>query len=771
MFFNKKAVIVILFALLIFLISSLAFADVVINEIMYDPDQCNGDVCEWVELYNDGNEEVDLTDWTLCDDELLVGYINCNDNELYCVEDLVLGSGEYALITDGDSGTDVYNYFPVDENSLALHVDSGTICSYGLNNNGENIYLKNESGDEVYNVDYEPLVETPDHTLERREDNTWGESLYTNGTPGWENSIFSFSQDYSDIIITEILPNPEGDDDANKPSGEWVELYNTGAAPIDLKELCLTDQDYENELYIAENKVISENDTVIYPYEYKTIYRDGDSDFALNNNGYDEVKLYHEEELIDELSYSGSTEQMSWSWYDDDWFLTLPTPGAGNDYQEGCDWELNIGLENNIFQGEDLDFDLIVNRIDGPATTVTVRGQIENIFGEIDTEYSPWTDQDIETQNTKSYSPNLAEGTYQISFWIEDLSCVDYDESNNVVYSLIAINPEYQENESYMSIEEIYLGSDDSAEWGDQFTVKVNIYKGEDTKYSIQLYAKMDDETISKRSKLNIYDEYQDYTVTLPVQLEPNCDGKIEDGMATLYLEGLGLEVNSDFEIEDIDEEVCTDYLDYVDEMGLGDTSDGSLEIETYSIVNLPTSVTVGDVLEVTLQIMGDDEEHDYQSWAYLYNGPSCLSCYNDTVDRNYTLQEFELEENELKQTSFLLKLDSDIKEGEYNVKVKLLKDDQVTEKEVTESIYVFSLGDFEEGSSIGDLELYSESEFESSGSGYVTRESSLEPKDAVYFDGIIIYESSAKKAQKLVPYFLTFAILLLAFIIWKRVK
>ena len=739
---------------------------------MYDPDQCLDSYCEWIELYNSGEEEINLTGWMLCDDELLSGYIDHDDGETYfVVENIILGTGEYAMVTDGGSGTDVYTYFPVDENSLALHIDTSTICT-GLADE-DIVYLDDVDGNGIDEIEYESDwgADANDHTLERREDNTWGESLYTNGTPGWENSIFSFSQDYSNLIITEILPNPEGDDDANKPGGEWVELYNSGDAPIDLRELLLTDQDFENELYIAENKVISENDTVIYSNEYKTIYRDGDSDFALNNNGYEEVKLYYEEELIDELSYSGSTEQMSWSWYDDDWFLTLPTPNEENDYQEGCDWELSLDLKNNIFQGEDLDFDLTVNRLDGPAATVTVRGQIENIFGEVDTEYSPWTDQEIETSNTKSYSPNLAEGTYQLTFWIEDLSCADYDETNDIVHSLIAINPEYQENESYMTIEEIYLGSDDTAEWGDQFTVKVNIYKGEDTKYSIELYAKMDDETISKRSKLNIYDEYQDYTVTLPVQLEPNCDGDIEDGMAMLYLEGLDLEVTSDFEIEDIDEDVCTDYLDYIDENDLAESDSDSVEIETYSIVDLDTSTTAGSVLEVTLQVMGDDEEHDYQAWSYFYNGPSCLSCYSDTVDRNYTLQEFELEENELKQTSFLLKLDDDIEEGEYSVKVKLLKDDQVTEKEVTESIYVFALEEeLVESSSSEDLETYS-SDYDESVGGTVRRESSLEPEDVVYFDGIIVYESSAKKAQKLVPYFMIFAMLLVAFIIWRRVK
>jgi len=70
---------------------------------------------------------------------------------------------------------------------------------------------------------------------------------------------------------------------------------------------------------------------------------------------------------------------------------------------------------------------------------------------------------------------------------------------------------------------------------------------------------------VSKRSKLNIYEKYQHYTLTLPIQLHPNCaneDGS--DGDVKLIAEGLGLREEEEFLVEGIDPKVCKDYSKYI---------------------------------------------------------------------------------------------------------------------------------------------------------------------------------------------------------------
>jgi hypothetical protein len=43
------------------------------------------------------------------------------------------------------------------------------------------------------------------------------------------------------VVINEFIPDPEGDDDAPMPDGEWVELYNKGGTDINVSGCVLYD--------------------------------------------------------------------------------------------------------------------------------------------------------------------------------------------------------------------------------------------------------------------------------------------------------------------------------------------------------------------------------------------------------------------------------------------------------------------------------------------------------------------------------------------------
>jgi len=122
------------FCLLFFLICNFASAQVIINEIMYNPDQCDDSYCEWIEIYNN-ETTIDLTNWTLCGKTLLTGYVNKTDNKTYSNISLILNSSSYAIITDGGTGTLVYDNFNASNLSLALHVDVSSLCSGSLSAN------------------------------------------------------------------------------------------------------------------------------------------------------------------------------------------------------------------------------------------------------------------------------------------------------------------------------------------------------------------------------------------------------------------------------------------------------------------------------------------------------------------------------------------------------------------------------------------------------------------------------------------------------------
>lgn len=154
-----------------------------INEIMYKPSFTES-FNEWIEIYNDEASDIDLSNYTFCNDTLLPGYIDRQEN-LNKNEGIILKVGQYALITDGGSGTEVYDNFEVAPESLALHVSKSTICG-GLTNSGKLIFLADSLGTIVDDVNYSDSAEKG-YSLELYQ-GSFLESYEVGGTPGKENS-------------------------------------------------------------------------------------------------------------------------------------------------------------------------------------------------------------------------------------------------------------------------------------------------------------------------------------------------------------------------------------------------------------------------------------------------------------------------------------------------------------------------------------------------------------------------------------------------------
>ncbi len=157
------------------------------------------------------------------------------------------------------------------------------------------------------------------------------------------------------ITINEFLPNPTGFDNAAMPNGEWVELHNNGTIAVNLSGFVLYDLHDTNALYITDTNIAG--DLVLQPDEYLVVYRDGDSDFSLNNDG-DEVRLYDgypvsASNLIDSVNYTGSTKDSSWSLIDGNWEQTIPTPGAENSYTA----QNETGIVERVIDGDTLELE------------------------------------------------------------------------------------------------------------------------------------------------------------------------------------------------------------------------------------------------------------------------------------------------------------------------------------------------------------------------------------------------------------------------------
>lgn len=125
------------------------------------------------------------------------------------------------------------------------------------------------------------------------------------------------------IIITEVLPNPEGSDTVDE--GEFIEIYNKGSEDIDLEGWQIDDEDGGSSPHTIENKIIKSG-------EYLVFWR-GESKLALNNSdekarliypdGEIASEAYYEESAKDDFAYALNSDN-NWQW------TNMPTPGEAN---------------------------------------------------------------------------------------------------------------------------------------------------------------------------------------------------------------------------------------------------------------------------------------------------------------------------------------------------------------------------------------------------------------------------------------------------------
>ena len=286
------------------------FGDVVINELVSDP--ADNEV-EWIELYNKSGRDIDLSGWRLEEGSgaktKLDGILTANGADRYKVIEKPAGN----LNNSGDL--------------IILYDLNGKIIdqiTYGSWNDG--------------NLDDNALVAGDPNSLARKFD---GYNTYNNfndfavtlkPTKGAGNIIqiedevsaeakakFDFS---NDIFISEILPNPTGDDGKL----EFIEIHNAGRREVDLTGWSLSNED--NKKVNLEKAATS---TIIKAGEYLAFFRPRSKIVLPNDQG--QVKLF--QPLADKplavVNYKNAAEGLSYNKNDDDWLWSeTPTPSAAN---------------------------------------------------------------------------------------------------------------------------------------------------------------------------------------------------------------------------------------------------------------------------------------------------------------------------------------------------------------------------------------------------------------------------------------------------------
>ncbi|MFH0905357.1 MAG: lamin tail domain-containing protein [bacterium] len=279
-----------------------------INEVYPQPNTTAND--EFVELYNFGSTTVNLKGWEV--DDVLDG-----------------GSSPFEL--DGVS--------IAPKGFVVIYKPDSKIT---LNDDGDSVHLIQPNGFLLDSTTYEKS--TRGYTWSRFNDGwKWTDAPTPNGTNVFhlpppppvppepepddpESTIPQPTFQPGDIVITELLPNPQGQD-------EFIELFNPTNRPIDLASWALADA--ANAKYRIKHFDISVQtgeQLIIQPQRY-VIIAQSVSKIALNNSGGETVVLTDPAgSPIDQVSYpdkapvGAAYALMSgeWTW------VAQPTPGGPN---------------------------------------------------------------------------------------------------------------------------------------------------------------------------------------------------------------------------------------------------------------------------------------------------------------------------------------------------------------------------------------------------------------------------------------------------------
>ena len=287
---------------------------IIITEFLPNPEDSDKDY-EFIELYNDGETDVDLEGWTVED--------KAGKIKIFIIpeKNIIKSKG--------------YKIFYSDETRIAL------------NNSGDGVVAKDDRENIVSET---PISDSAkeEQSYSLNQDNEWVWTLRP--TPGRENIIKldekkvsekiieekeidleddkvneEIEYDFSDrIIISEVFPNPVGRDNTNGLY-EWVELYNDSEIDVNLNGWQLDD------ILNKGSKPYSIGDIIIKANNYFLLSSDV-TKIIFNNSG-DEVNLlWADGNVVEKVNYDKSQEGYSYSLSSEEkWIWNKDiTPGKEN---------------------------------------------------------------------------------------------------------------------------------------------------------------------------------------------------------------------------------------------------------------------------------------------------------------------------------------------------------------------------------------------------------------------------------------------------------
>ena len=280
--------------------STIRIAEILVNSSMDGSQYPEG---EWLELHNsDPVTPIDLTGWKILDGIGNITHIDAST--------LVSNSTQLGTMIEPDerrlvqffTGTELYN----DYNHIML-----------IDQNEYIVHKAWYADDPPLNVS---LIES------ENEHGEWVPASWP--TPGQpEPSTASLT---GEIGFSEIMADAAGNDSHSWPSGEWIELVNTGNQTVDLANWHFTSG--SRNFNINPHQLPLKSDTMVAPGEIVLVAINGSQGFYLRNTNTDTIELRDStNQIISTLTYNSTEEgESNWFWNGDWSQAPWPTPGLAN---------------------------------------------------------------------------------------------------------------------------------------------------------------------------------------------------------------------------------------------------------------------------------------------------------------------------------------------------------------------------------------------------------------------------------------------------------
>ena len=310
--------------------------NIIITEFLANPEGSDKEN-EFIEVYNNGDEEVDLGGCVLEDK---MGSVK----KFVIIEGIRIDAGKYKVfysdetkITLNNSGDGVIlrdsknniideteiSDKALEEQAFALDENKNWVWTMKPTPGRGNIIkmeeIINEEDKVKSNNKQDGSTQESGANDANDDEHTGSTALRDNGANGGNDFDFS-----DKIIISEIYPNSEGRDNRNG-SYEWIELYNDSDRDVNLSGWMIDDiLEKGSKAYLIENEIIKARSYKIFDAACTKI--------ALNNTG-DEVNLlWPDKTVVDKIKYEKADEGLSYNLAkDDSWFWSsVITPEEEN---------------------------------------------------------------------------------------------------------------------------------------------------------------------------------------------------------------------------------------------------------------------------------------------------------------------------------------------------------------------------------------------------------------------------------------------------------